>query len=127
MLKINASYSKKVPAEQDYSSKSFHASVEAELSDTLSPEELKRKIHETFAVVKEAVESEINFSPKLGRGSNDEPASSRQLAYLTDIARRTNADLDSHLRRYRVSRIEDLSRQQCSNLIDELQKGHKAA
>jgi hypothetical protein len=88
---------------------------------------LKRKVHDTFAVVKESVESEINFSPKLGRGSNEEPASSRQLAYLSDIARRTNADLDSHLRRYRVSRIEDLSRQQCSSLIDELQKGHNAA
>lgn len=127
MLKINASYSKKVPAEQDYSSKSFHASVEAELSDTLSPDELKRKIHDTFAIVKASVEEEINIRANLPRSSNDEQASSRQLAYLTDIARRTNADLESHLRRYRVSRIEDLSRQQCSSLIDELQKNSKAA
>ena len=35
MLKLNASYSKKVPADAEYSSQSFHASVEVELPDGL--------------------------------------------------------------------------------------------
>ncbi len=127
MLKLNASYSKKVPAEQDYSSKSYHASVEAELSDNLSPEELKRKIHETFALVKASVEEEINVKATLPRSSNTELASSRQIGYLVDLTKRMGADLAGCLRSYRADRAEDLSRQQCSSLIDELQKHGKAA
>ena len=38
MLKLNASYSKKVPAEGEYSSQSYHASIEVELPDGLSAE-----------------------------------------------------------------------------------------
>ena len=42
MLKLNASYSKKVPAEEEYSSKSFHASVEVELATGLNSIELQQ-------------------------------------------------------------------------------------
>ncbi len=52
MLKLNASYSKKVPAEGEYSSQSYHASVEVELPDGLTPEQLQGKIHETFDLVR---------------------------------------------------------------------------
>ena len=45
MLKLNASYSKKVPAEGEYSSQSYHASIEVELPDGLSSEQLNGKIH----------------------------------------------------------------------------------
>ena len=47
MLKLNASYSKKVPADGEYTSQSYHASIEVELSDGLSAEQLNNKIHET--------------------------------------------------------------------------------
>ena len=41
MLKLNASYSKKIPVEdREYSSQSYHCSVEVELPDGLAPEEL---------------------------------------------------------------------------------------
>ena len=33
MLKLNASYSKKVPAESEYSSQSYHCTIEVELPD----------------------------------------------------------------------------------------------
>ena len=46
MLKLNAAYSKKVPADTEYSSQSFHASVEVELPDGLTPEQLDAKIRE---------------------------------------------------------------------------------
>ena len=36
MLKLNASYSKKVPAETEYSSQSYHASIEVEIPDGLT-------------------------------------------------------------------------------------------
>lgn len=60
MLKLNASYSKKVPAESEYSSQSYHASVEVELPDGLTPEQLNAKIHETFALVRDSVEKELH-------------------------------------------------------------------
>ena len=50
MLKVCTSYSKKVPTGEQYSSQQFHASVEVELSDALSPEQLQERIHQTFTV-----------------------------------------------------------------------------
>ena len=35
MLKLNASYSKKVPADGEYTSQSYHASIEVELPDEM--------------------------------------------------------------------------------------------
>ena len=60
MLKLNASYSKKIPADTEYSSQSFHASVEVELPDGLTQEQLNAKIHETFDLVRASVEAELN-------------------------------------------------------------------
>ncbi len=60
MLKLNASYSKKVPADTEYSSQSYHASVEVELPDGLTPEQLNARIHETFAMVRDSVEAELH-------------------------------------------------------------------
>ena len=60
MLKLNASYSKKVPAGEEYSSQSFHASVEVELPDGLTQEQLQARIHETFDLVRNSVEAELH-------------------------------------------------------------------
>ena len=60
MLKLNAAYSKKVPAEQDYSSQSYHCSIEAELPDGLTAAQLQERIHSTFDLVRTAVEAELN-------------------------------------------------------------------
>ena len=54
MLKLNASYSKKVPAEEEYSSKSFHASVEVELATGLNSIELQHIIHNSRGVQRRA-------------------------------------------------------------------------
>ena len=59
MLKLNASYSKKVPAEQEYSSKSYHASIECELPSGQTAAQLKQKIHDTFKLVEASVDAEI--------------------------------------------------------------------
>ena len=60
MLKLNASYSKKVPADGEYTSQSYHASIEVELPDGLSSEQLNGKIHETFEMVRNSVEAELH-------------------------------------------------------------------
>ena len=63
MLKLNASYSKKVPADGEYTSQSYHASIEVELPDGLSAEQLNGKIHETFEMVRNSVEAELHGNP----------------------------------------------------------------
>lgn len=135
MLKLNASYSKKIPAESEYSSQSYHASVELELSDGLQSDELKTKIHDTFNLVKNAVEDEIGSRdqkrPAQNRNpqsqDNAVPASNKQIKYLLDLAQQYRFDINAAIRRLRVENVYKLTRQQCSSLIDEILGKEKAA
>ncbi|MEI6057249.1 MAG: hypothetical protein WCR55_14475 [Lentisphaerota bacterium] len=146
MLKLNASFNKKVPAETDYSSKGYSASIEVELPDGLSQEQLKEKIHSTFEMVRQSVESEIDgtannapiqaepvkpnqqfntqkpqrFEQNAKQPSN-EPASSKQVKYLTDIARKLNVSLVGYLQNFVCNEVSQLSRQDCSTLIKNIQ------
>ena len=70
MLKLNASYSKKVPADGEYTSQSYHASIEVELPDGLNQNQLQTRIHETFALVKESVEAELHGNTPISQGGN---------------------------------------------------------
>ena len=134
MLKLNASYSKKVPAESDYSSKSYHASVEVELADSISPDGIREKIHETFELVRNSVENEINgVTPENhwsnnatskrqnGKSVNDSLASDKQLKLLFDLANRGGVRVNDMAReRFNVDNYAKLTKSQCSQLIDEL-------
>ena len=60
MLKLNAAYSKKVPAEGQYSSQSYHCTIEVELPDGLSPQQLQEKVHGVFDFVRNSVETELH-------------------------------------------------------------------
>ncbi len=148
MIKLNASYSKKVPAEQEYSSKSFMACVEVELPTGASARELQDKIHDTFELVKQSVESEI--SGQTGQRSSgpeerpqgrqqrprqrqpDGKASNKQISYLLDLAKSRGVmprDLDADIReRYAYAEtVYDLSRADCSFMIDHVQRQKAAA
>ena len=59
MLKLNAAYSKKVPADGEYTSQSYHCSIEAELPDGLTPEQLNERVHNVFEFVRASVETEL--------------------------------------------------------------------
>ncbi len=134
MLKLNASFSKKVPAEQEYSSKSFHASIEVELPDGLTPAQLQGRIHETFELVRGSVESEIGGNAGIpqvppqqngnghvnGNGKKTGPASEKQIKYLIDLVALNGTDIAVYLRRYGVASAYDLNRDECSRLIDEI-------
>jgi hypothetical protein len=139
MLKLNASFSKKVPAEQEYSSKGYSASIEMELPEGLTPEQLQERIHETFAMVEASVDIEINggttglqqypsqpapplqhhqaqsAAPNRSRG-----ASPKQIKYLTDIARDNHIQLAGYLQGYGLNNVEELNGKQCSALIDTI-------
>ena len=150
MLKLNASYSKKVPADTEYSSQSFHASIEVELPDGLTQDQLNAKIHETFDLVRASVETELhgNTAPqqpallpqenvtnapqmsstqqaKNGYGkkngtTSDAPASPKQVKYLLDLARQFGVSPDQIKAKFNVPVLESLTRTQCSRAIDEL-------
>jgi len=142
MLKLNSSYSKKVPVEgRDFSSQSYHASVEMELSDALEPRQIQERIHDTFKIVKEAVETELNGksqsthkaeSPRehTGNGSG-EKASNKQIKYLTDLARVRDisvSELNSQAKKiYGADSIYDLTKKDASKLVDSLKTGNLKA
>lgn len=137
MLKLNASYSKKVPAETEYSSQSYHASIEVEIPDGLTAEQLQNRIHETFDLVRNSVETELHggncttvqqrsqspqsYSGGKGKGSQnpDGPASPKQIKYLLDLARDAHVTPQQIAARFRVNSVEELSRNQCSLAINE--------
>ena len=154
MLKLNASFSKKVPAEVDFSSISYHASIECELPDGLSENQLKDKIHDTFELVRASVETEIGNVQSNGsdkrqqtgseRQSNGHirypqgkhgsekkqdttPASSRQLNYLLDLAHSVGVKPREIMERSGVDELSLLTKSECSALIDELNGKSKAA
>lgn len=144
MLKLNAAYSKKIPAETEYSSQSYHASVEVELPDGLTPEQLDAKIRETFALVRDSVETELHGEttnagrmadvqqlpiqsaqqqnkPAYGKKpSTDAPASPKQIKFLLDLARQNGYTVEQLKAKFNVVALEDLSRTQCSRAIDAL-------
>ena len=151
MLKLNASYSKKVPAGEEYSSQSFHASVEVELPDGLTQEQLNAKIHETFDLVRASVEAELNGNnapqqsvllpqentanapqmppaqPQQNKNgyrkpTPDAPASPKQIKFLLDLARQFGINPEQIKAKFNVPSLESMTKVQCSRAIDELNR-----
>ncbi len=136
MIKLNAAYSKKVPAEQEYSSKSFHASVEVELPANASTEELRQSIHDTFDLVKQSVEDEINAQVTThSSGSQQRPqermeapskASNKQIKYILDLGKAREkplSDLNVEASRlYGVDSIYNLTKRDASQYVDLLKQ-----
>ena len=130
MLKLNASYSKKVPAEGDYTSQSYHASIEVELPDGLSSEQLNGKIHETFEMVRNSVEAELHGNTSSQHGGNapknthnqqvqgSTPASPKQIKFMLDLARNKGITPAQIVAQYGVASVEQLSKSQCSSIIN---------
>ena len=135
MLKLNAAYSKKVPAEGEYTSQSYHASIEVELPDGLSQEQLNDKIHATFAMVRESVEAELGennahkgttppqeSAPQNSRAAssnNAVPASPKQINYLLSLASRRGITPQQIAAQHNVANVDQLTKRQCSALIEQ--------
>ena len=131
MLKLNAAYSKKVPAEGEYTSQSYHASIEVELPDGLSQEQLNDKIHATFAMVRESVEAELGennvrkgtTSPQEPAPQNNHsaaiPASPKQINYLLSLASRRGITPQQIAAQNNVANVDQLTKRQCSALIEQ--------
>jgi hypothetical protein len=131
MLKINASFSKKIPAEVDYSSKSYMASIEVELPAGLSGQELREKIADTFSLVRDSVETEINARPDVMPGKAQKQtstpqgkATNKQIKFILDLGKvkeKTLADLNAEAARlYAAETIYELSKPDASKFVDVL-------
>ncbi len=60
MIRLEASLSRKLPLPGvEYSSQSFSAGISAEVSDADSPEVIKSKLHDLYAVLDEAVNEQL--------------------------------------------------------------------
>lgn len=115
MIRLTASFGRKVPDTQEYSSRSFYASAEFDVMDSVAedPSALKRALSNIWRQLKLAVDDEIgqgidsrqdridtsnriatHVSGSNGNGSNgngrssDHPASKKQVGFLLSLARR---------------------------------------
>ncbi len=143
MIKLNASYSKKVPAELEYSSKSFMACIEVELPTGATAKELKAKIHDTFELVKSSVETEIEAkvstsasqqktspndrSPAPPKAkSSPSKASNKQIKFILDLGKAKEkrlADLNQDAATlFQVESIYELSKKDASKFVDVLKE-----
>ena len=137
MIKLHAAYSKKIPAESQYSSKSFHASLEVEVSDDIARNgaRLQEKLRALWLDLQDAVEAQIRESNGNGAAPRAEPrseapsnggdrASQKQVNYLMLLARRAKGWGLPELQQYVKTRVGDvgiceMSKQDASMLIEE--------
>ncbi len=135
MLKLNASYSKKVPADQQYSSQSFMACVEVELPTGATARELEQKIHDTFELVRSSVESEISGQttrkpseqsersqrPSGGSGGK---ATNKQIQFILKLGQERRKDLQQLNaiadEQFHTPTIYDLTKRDASKMVDQL-------
>ncbi len=81
MIKINISFSKKVPVPgQQYSSLSFHGSLERELSDGLSGKDIQNEFQKGYILLEQTVEDEINRYNGVEQASANVPSYTNQPA-----------------------------------------------
>ncbi len=135
MLKLNASFAKKVPTNQKFSSQSFLASIECELPAGQTEPQLRQKIHETFELVKASVEEEIaaqsTHEPSQNQGRPQSPsgasggkATNRQIQFILSLAKDRNQGLPELNQiasdQFKAATIYDLTKRDASKLVDQL-------
>ncbi len=143
MIKINASFTKKVPGDEPYSSDAVHLGVEIELPDPVltDQQEFSAAVRRLFQQARDEVENQVTgHRPQLNAGSNGnghhalndngtsrrtQLASPRQIDFLLSLARR-NANLSPTqiLDEAGVDKLTDLTKSQASSLIDRFNGGN---
>lgn len=143
MLKISASYSKKVPGAEQYSSEGYHVSIEAECPQSLLEDSasLQEQVQSLFAEARSQVDQQITGEapqqgsrPHLangngnGRTQSQPKASNRQINYAVSLAKRVwNLSPDELARELRVNRLDELTTKQASDLIERLKATGRAS
>ena len=142
MQTLRASFQKKQPVPgKEFSSMGYSAEISVELPSGLTQEQLQERIHNTFALVEASVEAELQNGggtviPATPLASNEatpftgtsasrdanvkkfESASPKQIKYISDLVRDSRYDAMPYLHSHGLNSIYELSRNQCSQLID---------
>jgi hypothetical protein len=136
-LKLNVGLSRKV-GEENYGSRgaSVHLELELDAGCADDPERLKDRVRHLFRLARASVDEELHShgngsngnghqsQPRSGNGSRPSGvrgATASQIRALRAIAGRNKLDLPAELqRRFGITRPEDLSIAQASDLIDAL-------
>ena len=145
MIKANISFAKKTNGDTPYSSNSVLVSLECELPAGASSLELQDKIHETFELVRDSVDREMdslsqpsqrparhnNQSRNDNRRNSDSPATNKQVQYILSLGKdqriglpELNAMADKMAG---VPTIYDLTKRQASQMVQDLQQMQQAA
>lgn len=133
-------FSKKVPAETEYSSQGYALSMQTEIPES-DPVAIQARIREAYAMVRNCVEQELaNGNGKAApvketakpEQTKPEQASNRQIKFVTDLCQQKGialSQLNQQIRQqYGVTGLYDITRKQASELLDELNgKRRKAA
>ena len=140
MIRINASFTKKVPGEEPYSSDGVHLGVEIEVPDQVlnDPNQFREAVRRLFAQARAEVEEQVTgprasapiqsgfrsnerTQPEPRRNGRDQPASKKQLDFLLSLGRRSaNLSPADILAEAGVDRLSDISKAQASAMIDRL-------
>ncbi len=146
MLKAILTYSKKIPAETEYSSQGYSLSLETELADT-DPAAIRQRLHDTFELVKSQVEDELANGKAAGGNVRDFPApqtrkdegdkgsqpkaTNKQINYLASLASDAGvsiSELNARVRDlYKADNLYELSKRDASRLVDDLKRLQKKA
>ena len=140
--KINIGFSRKI-GESNYGSRGATANLEVEIdSGTISDSQLLRdRMRSLYAMARQSVEEELGLESEPAQFADERPpkgngrpngsanrdsgtlTSSQQRAIFA-IARKHRLDPNSVVQeRFHLSRVEDLSIRQASEMIDALKKG----
>ena len=146
MLKAIVNYSKKVPAETEYSSQGYSLSLETEIAAG-DPASIQAQIHSAFLLVKASVEQELanggvpanaaTSTPAVERTSAqaaakrdpqpervERKASNKQIGYINSLVSKKGVALSELTadirRRFNAEGLYDLTAKQASAVIDEL-------
>ena len=148
MIKISANISKKVPIPaQQYSSQSFGASLEIEVSDADKPEAIQARIRELYGLLSSTIDEQIANATQNGNGAGSStvqppaPANGNRTAQATGggngngrktmatqaqqraifaICKSLNLDVPSFLKPYNVTDPAQLLIKTASQIIDDL-------
>jgi hypothetical protein len=128
-LKLNIAMSRKV-GEPNYGSRGATVGLEMEVDSSLvnEPQQLHERIARLFQLAKQSIDAELGCRSANGQhtspadsGSGIRPATANQIRAIHAIANRQNVDLLEEVRdRFHLERLEDLSLDQASQLIDAI-------
>jgi hypothetical protein len=132
-LKLNIAISRKI-GEPNYGSRGATVGLEMEVDSSLvnEPRKLHERIARLFRLANKSIDAELGCRPadgqhggsangSSGRVSGARPVTPNQIRAIRTIADRHDVDLEEELlRRFQLQRLEDLSLDQASQLIDAI-------